>query len=85
MNVDLDALFQLVVGAAMIGFGTDHFRLRREMGGFRELVLKDYASKLDVDKVVSAVEKVDARVESMIELLYAIKGQVGAMGHDGTR
>lgn len=85
MNLDLSQLFQLIAGAALIGFGTDHFRLRSELSAFKTYVAENHASKNDVKDVKVAVEKVDSRVESMIELLYAIKGQMGAMGHDGSR
>ena len=85
MTVDLSALFQGLIGAAILGFGVDHFRLRSEVSAFKVHVAENLASKNDVKDLKSAVEKVDSRVESMIELLYAIKGQVGAQGHDGSR
>lgn len=85
MNLDMSALLQLLAGASLVGFGADHFRLRGELSAFKTEVAKGYATNQAIDKVIAAVEKTDSRVESMIELLYAIKGQMGAMGHDGTR
>lgn len=85
MTVDMSALFQGLVSAAILGFGIDHFRLRSELGAFKVHVAENLASKGDIRELRVAVDKVDARVESMIELLYAIKGQVGAQGHDGSR
>lgn len=85
MTVDMSALLQGLLFAAISGFGIDHFRLRSELAAFKVHVAENIPTKGDFRDLKAAVEKVDGRVESMIELLYAIKGQVGAQGHDGSR
>lgn len=85
MNLNPESLFQALVVASIIGFGADHFRLRSSLSEFKTYVAQHYASKPDVAEVRTAVEKVDSRVEAMMALLYEIKGQMGAIGHDGSR
>jgi hypothetical protein len=59
--------------------------IERDNQKFREDAPNRYASKADISDVKTSVDRLDSRVESMIELLYAIKGQVGALGHDGSK
>lgn len=53
MTIDMASVIQVVIGAAMIGFGADHFRLRGEVSRMQAAFvtwehMKRFEDKIDI-------------------------------------
>lgn len=77
ITVDPSAIATTIIGIALVGLVTDHFRLRGEVNGLRLHVAESVLSKKDAEKMEDSLSSVVERLDRIVVQLARLEGAMG--------